>query len=77
VDITTGMYRGGRRPIDLYWRIHSGINGVNMPASKDNLDSKDIWDLVNFLQVLPYPMMRENYRINLESNESTQVAARP
>jgi len=77
VDITTGMYRGGRRPIDLYWRIHSGINGVNMPASKDNLDSKDIWDLVNFLQVLPYRTMREKYGINLESNEPTQVAVRP
>ena len=66
-DLTTGIYRGGRRPIDLYWRIHSGINGVTMPASKDNLDAKDIWDLVNFLQVLPYPRMRDKYGIRLEA----------
>ena len=75
-DLTTGIYRGGRRPIDLYWRIHSGINGVSMPAS-EKLEPKDIWDLVNFLQVLPYPAMREKYKINLESNIPTQVAARP
>jgi mono/diheme cytochrome c family protein len=67
VDLTTGIYHGGRRPIDLYWRIHSGINGVNMPASKDNLDSKDIWDLVSFLRVLPYPTMLKKYDIHLES----------
>ncbi len=67
VDLTTGVYRGGRRPIDLYWRIHSGINGVTMPASKDNLDAKEIWDLVNFLQVLPYPRMLDKYGIRLES----------
>jgi hypothetical protein len=48
-----------------------------MPASKENLDSKDIWDLVNFLQVLPYPKMREKYGIQLESNEAAAVAARP
>jgi mono/diheme cytochrome c family protein len=66
-DLTTGVYHGGRRPIDLYWRIHSGINGVNMPASKDNLESKDIWDLVSFLRVLPYPNMLKKYNIHLES----------
>jgi mono/diheme cytochrome c family protein len=77
VDLTTGIYHGGRRPIDLYWRIYSGINGANMPASKENLESKDIWDLVNFLQVLPYPKMREKYGINLESSGPAPVAARP
>jgi mono/diheme cytochrome c family protein len=76
VDLTTGIYHGGRRPIDLFWRIYSGINGANMPASKENLDSKDIWDLVNFLQVLPYPKMRELYGIHLESSEPAPVAAR-
>src|SRR5262249_10497456 len=29
-NLTNGIYRGGRRPIDLYYRIHSGINGSNM-----------------------------------------------
>jgi len=69
VDLTKGIYRGGRRPIDLYWRIHSGINGANMPASKDNLEPKDIWDLVNFLEILPYPAMRKKYDIYLEASK--------
>ena len=30
----TGVYRGGMRPIDLYYRIHAGINGAPMPAAK-------------------------------------------
>src|SRR5262249_43570082 len=31
-DLTLGVYRGGRRPVDLYYRIHSGINGSGMTA---------------------------------------------
>jgi mono/diheme cytochrome c family protein len=65
-DLTTGIFRGGRRPIDLYYRIHSGVNGVTMPASSNNLKPDEIWDVVNFLQVLPYPSMREKYGIKLE-----------
>lgn len=64
-DLTTGVFRGGRRPIDLYWRIHSGINGSGMRTFGGNLSSDDIWDLVNFLQVLPYKGMRERYKINI------------
>jgi mono/diheme cytochrome c family protein len=71
-DLTTGVYRGGRRPIDLYRRIHSGIPGSNMPplldvtgeSEKDR--EKRIWDLVNFVQVLPYPAMREKFGIELD-----------
>ena len=64
-NFTEGVYRGGRRPIDLYWRIHSGINGASMPGSSNSLNSKEIWDLVNFLEVLPYPKMREKYGIEI------------
>lgn len=65
-DLTTGILRGGRRPIDLYWRIHSGINGSNMPNFSGSLSSKDIWDIVNFLQVLPYSGMREEYGVQID-----------
>ncbi len=72
-DLTRGLFRGGRRPIDLYYRIHSGISGANMPgAGKQNEDdttglkSDDIWDMVNFLEALPYPAMREKYGIDIE-----------
>jgi mono/diheme cytochrome c family protein len=65
-DLTSGVYRGGRRPLDLYWRIHSGVNGANMAAFSNLLDSKAIWDLVNFLEVLPYPQMRKEYGIEID-----------
>lgn len=31
-NLRMGVYRGGRRPLDVYYRIHSGINGTPMPA---------------------------------------------
>lgn len=67
-DVTAGIYRGGRRPIDLFYRVHSGINGTGMTAFGKVLKSKDIWDLVSFLEVLPYPQMRQKYGVKLENN---------
>jgi mono/diheme cytochrome c family protein len=68
IDVTQGIYRGGRRPIDLFWRIHSGIKGTGMTAFGGSVTSAQIWDLVNFLRVLPYPAMRKQYGIRLESS---------
>jgi mono/diheme cytochrome c family protein len=65
IDLTSGIYRGGRRPVDLYYRIHSGID-KGMPGFNGSLDPKQTWDVVNFLQVLPYPKMREQYGINID-----------
>jgi mono/diheme cytochrome c family protein len=55
-DLTAGNYRGGRRPIDLYWRIKGGIEASGMARAGLDKD-KDIWDVVNFVQALPYPQM--------------------
>jgi hypothetical protein len=74
IDLTSGVYRGGRRPVDLYFRIHSGIDkgmpGFNsslIEIAKDGTKSdRKIWDLVNFLQVLPYPKMREQFDIKID-----------
>lgn len=83
-NMLSNNLRGGRRPIDLYWRIHTGINGAGMPALiateadrtktlKDDIKPTDdevlkkikssakeewIWDLVNFIQTVPYPDKR-------------------
>jgi mono/diheme cytochrome c family protein len=65
-DLTTGVYRGGRRPIDFFWRINSGVNGSNMPLFSNVLSTKDIWDLVNFVQILPYPKMRQQYGVEID-----------
>jgi mono/diheme cytochrome c family protein len=73
-NLTVGVYRGGRRPIDLYYRIHSGINGAGMPlvateqaGDKGRKDQdKVLWDIVNFVQVLPYAEMRKKYEIAID-----------
>lgn len=57
-DLTMGMLHGGRRPVDIYRRIYSGINGTPMPSSKDpntaigetpEQRSDRIWHLVHFV----------------------------
>lgn len=54
-NLTQGVYRGGRRPIDMYFRIHSGINPSTMPAQSAALKPEEIWQLVAFVRTLPYP----------------------
>ena len=53
-DLNLGLFKGGRRPIDLYWRIAKGITGAKMPAHYPTLDADEIWDVVNFVLELPY-----------------------
>jgi mono/diheme cytochrome c family protein len=65
-NLTNGMYRGGRRTVDIYYRVHSGINGSGMASFGKVLKSESLWDLVNFVQVLPYPAMREKLGINID-----------
>lgn len=50
-DLTAGMLHGGRRPIDIYRRIYSGINGTPMPAFASALSEEPdtIWHLVHFV----------------------------
>ncbi len=53
-DLTRGVYRGGRRPIDLYRRFSVGIKGTPMPAFGPGVLSDDeIWDLVNYVMSIP------------------------
>ncbi len=54
-NLREGIYRGGRRPIDIFWRVHNGIDGTPMPAAnKVALSNEDIWDIVNYVLSLPY-----------------------
>ncbi|HZZ81790.1 MAG TPA: c-type cytochrome, partial [Gemmataceae bacterium] len=63
-NFTQGVFRGGRRPIDIYNRVHSGINGSGMANFGSALTSDQIWDLVNFVsEGLPYPAMRKGLDI--------------
>jgi len=53
-NLRQGIYRGGRRPLDIYYRIHAGINGAPMPAAKGTISPEDIWHIVNYVRSLPY-----------------------
>lgn len=55
-NYTRGIFHGGDRPIDLYWRIHVGIKGTPMPAAgpapgaQGVLTPGEIWDVVNYVR---------------------------
>ena len=52
-DLTSGIYRGGRRPLDVYRRIYSGIKGTPMPVfGGKGLTDAQIWDIVNYVLTL-------------------------
>jgi len=53
-NLTTGVFRGGRRPIDIYRRIHSGIKGTPMQAFGTTLKEEEIWDVVNYVLSVPF-----------------------
>ncbi|MFM9195498.1 MAG: hypothetical protein ACKOWG_07135, partial [Planctomycetia bacterium] len=53
-NLRLGVYRGGRRPLDLYNRLHPGLNGAPMPAAKGTVSPEDIWHIVNYIRSLPY-----------------------
>lgn len=57
-NLTVPVYRGGHRLIDLYWRVHAGINAANMPATVPvAMTPEQVWDVVNFVRAMPYPAM--------------------
>src|SRR5690606_6432976 len=53
-NLTTGIYRGGRRPIDLYRRLQAGIKGTPMPPFGTVLTDDEIWHLVNYVLSIPF-----------------------
>lgn len=57
-NLRLGIYRGGRRPMDLYRRIAAGIKGTPMPAGGNVLKPEEIWDLVNYVRSLPFETER-------------------
>lgn len=64
-NLRLGIYRFGRRPIDVYRRISQGINGTPMgtmgatPDSPSGLKPEEIWQLVYYVRSLPYEAVSE------------------
>jgi mono/diheme cytochrome c family protein len=50
-DLTSGMLRGGRTPLDIYRRIYGGINGTAMPAFEQSLKEEPdtLWNMVAYV----------------------------
>jgi mono/diheme cytochrome c family protein len=63
-NLRMNVFRGGRRPVDLYWRVHNGITGTPMPAASlrpadageddPRLTTDDVWHLVAYVRSLPF-----------------------
>lgn len=53
-NLRLGIYRGGRRPMDLYRRVYAGIKGTPMPAGNTTLSPEEIWQVVDYVLSLPY-----------------------
>lgn len=85
-NLHTGIYRGGRRPIDLYSRIYAGIKGTPMPpfatlvrrSDPDDpsspLTDEDIWDLVNYIYSIPLDGYLPGQDPGASASESEGVA---
>ena len=79
-NLTLSIYRGGRRPVDLYWRIKRGIPPSKMPAVTvpANEESQKIWDLVNFIEALPFPgLLPDDVRSKVYGQATRGVAVLP
>jgi mono/diheme cytochrome c family protein len=60
-NLREGSYRGGRRPLDIFWRVSAGIAGTPMPAggpategAQGTLTQEEIWQIVDYVHSLPF-----------------------
>lgn len=59
-NFSTGVFRGGSQPEEIYRRIVGGIEGSPMPAAPlqpqnpQGLTPDQVWDLVNFVSTRPF-----------------------
>jgi mono/diheme cytochrome c family protein len=55
-NLRLGVYRGGDRDTDLFYRIRNGIEGTPMPASL-TLTDEQVWALVVYVRQMPFEKM--------------------
>lgn len=65
-NLRLGVYRGGRRPIDLYYRLRHGIEGTPMPGLEistgddpKKLTSGDVWSILDYIRNLPFESLSQ------------------
>jgi mono/diheme cytochrome c family protein len=64
-NLTKGIYRGGRRPIDIYRRIYGGIEASKMPNFAST-PPETIWDTVNYVLHIPFAEPDEFAEVDAE-----------
>jgi len=75
-NLREGVYRGGRRRIDMFWRMYAGIAGTPMPGigpaspgAQGTLTQEEMWNIVDYVMSLPYEAVSqpmESRPVNLE-----------
>jgi len=87
-NLRQGIFRGGLRPIDIYWRMMNGIEGTPMPALATNirkegdppeakkLNPEEIWDIVNYVQSLQYESINSPLKAATEAHEAENLRER-
>ena len=53
-NLRQGVFRGGRRPADIFYKVKNGINGTPMPTLNKSISDEDVWHIVNYVQSLQY-----------------------
>jgi mono/diheme cytochrome c family protein len=75
-NLRDGSYRGGRRQIDLFWRVYAGIPGMGMPAHGASapggtgpLSEQEMWQIIDYIGSLPFEPASQPQRrpVNVES----------
>ena len=75
-NLTRGIYRGGRRPVDIFRRVHEGIAGTPMAGFATVLTDAEIWDVVNYVLSIPFEGKHSAYpgEVAEEHPEKNKVA---
>ena len=76
-NLRQGVYRGGRRRIDVFHRIYTGIAGSPMPGggpaspgAKGTLTEEEIWNIVDYVMALPYEPSSKPQRVTPKYTEA-------
>jgi mono/diheme cytochrome c family protein len=71
-NLRLGVYRGGRRPIDVFARIKNGIAGTPMPGNQ-KLSDEDVWAIVEYVLSIPYEPLSQPPK-RLQVNERRRAS---
>lgn len=68
-DFTSGVFRGGDEPRDLFLRLRTGLNGTPMPSSLE--PDEDVWAIVQYALDLRKPgVIPHTRRMGLRPGET-------